>query len=48
MEQMKVYSEYVERMKEIRLLSTPNLNEVADAEEYSQVLIRNFSRIGEL
>ncbi|MBR5115582.1 MAG: hypothetical protein IK096_00820, partial [Lachnospiraceae bacterium] len=40
--------EYVERMKEIRLLSTPDLQDIRDANDYSSILVRNFSRIGEL
>ena len=42
------FKEYVERMKEIRLLSTPDLSGVKNADEYSDYLISNFKRIGEL
>ena len=39
---------YVENMKKIRVLSTPDLNMIKNADDYSQILIENFSRIGEL
>ncbi len=42
------YREYVERMAEIRRLSTPTLNEINDADEYRERLRDNFVRIGEL
>ncbi|MCR5638600.1 MAG: hypothetical protein K6F97_07150, partial [Lachnospiraceae bacterium] len=45
---LKMFSEYAERMKEIRMLSTPNLYEIKDADEYSGVLVDNFSKIGRL
>lgn len=48
MDNTKTYREYVERMKEIRLLSSPDLNQVKDADDYSRVLVENFSRIGKL
>lgn len=45
---MELFREYAERMKEIRLLSTPNLDEIKDADEYGHILVENFSRIGKL
>ncbi len=42
------YREYVERMSEIRILSTPTLNEIEDADRYRERLRDNFVRIGEL
>ena len=42
------YREYVERMSEIRSLSTPTLNEIEDADRYRERLRDNFVRIGEL
>ena len=44
----KKYEDYVRRMKKIRLLSTPDLESIGEAEEYSTTLVRNFSRIGEM
>ena len=40
--------EYAKRMEKIRHLSTPPLEEIEDAGEYSKVLLHNFSLIGEL
>ncbi len=49
---MKKYSQdfkdYARRMREIRLLSTPDLRDIQSADDYSRVLVNNFSRIGEL
>ncbi len=42
------FKEYVDRMKAIRVLSTPNLGLIDDAEEYSRILLDNFSQIGKL
>ncbi len=42
------YREYVERISEIRRLSTPSLNEIEDADKYRERLRDNFVRIGEL
>ncbi|MBO4415167.1 MAG: hypothetical protein J5824_04195 [Lachnospiraceae bacterium] len=42
----EVFREYAERMKEIRLLSTPDLSDISDSSEYSRILIDNFSKIG--
>ena len=42
------FQQYVKRMREIRLLSTPDLNDISDADEYGKILIENFSRIGKL
>ena len=38
--------EYVDRMKKVRLLSTPDLDQITDAEGYSKLLLHNFSLIG--
>ena len=37
---------YVDRMKKVRLLSTPDLDQITDAEGYSKLLLHNFSLIG--
>ena len=42
----KELQEYVDRMKKVRLLSTPDLDQITDAEEYSKLLLHNFSLIG--
>jgi len=42
------FKEYVERMKKIRLLSTPDLSNITNADEYSRLLVDNFSKIGEM
>ena len=42
------FSKYVERMNEVNELSTPSLEEVADADDYSRLLLYNFKKIGEL
>lgn len=39
---------YVENMKEIRMLSTPDLSNIENADDYGRILIDNFSRIGSL
>lgn len=44
----EMFREYAERMKEIRLLSTPGLDEIEDAGEYGHILVENFSKIGKL
>ncbi|MCR4762846.1 MAG: carboxypeptidase M32 [Lachnospiraceae bacterium] len=38
--------QYTERMKEIRLLSSPGIEEVSSADEYSEILRKNFRKIG--
>lgn len=43
-----ILEKYIENMKEIRLLSTPDLSTITEADEYGEILIRNFSKIGEL
>lgn len=45
---MKEYLEYIERMEEIRRLSSPSLDDISDADEYSVLLRENFTRIGQL
>ncbi len=39
---------YVENMKEIRMLSTPDLSKIENADDYGRILIENFSKIGML
>lgn len=39
---------YIENMKEIRLLSTPDLSAIENADDFGRVLIENFSKIGML
>ena len=43
-----IFYGYVERMKETRMLSTPDLSSISDANEYGTILTKNFSKIGEL
>lgn len=38
---------YVERMKKVRLLSTPSLQDIHMADDYSRLLLSNFKKIGE-
>lgn len=38
---------YVERMRKVRLLSTPSLEDVSIAEDYSRLLLSNFKKIGD-
>ncbi len=45
---MKEYEEYISRMEEIRRLSSPLLDDISDADEYSVLLRENFTRIGQL
>ena len=40
--------DYVERMTEIRTLSTPSLEGIEDADAYGRILQENFVRIGKL
>ena len=44
----EVFDGYVRRMQEIRLLSTPDLSMINEADEYSSTLVRNFSKIGKM
>ena len=39
---------YVDRMKEVRELFAPPIEDIKDADDYSRLLIKNFQRIGEL
>ena len=45
---LTLFHQYVKRMREIRLLSTPDLKEIKDPDEYGRILALNFSKIGEL
>lgn len=45
---LSLFQQYAKRMREIRLLSTPDLNNINDADEYGQILVENFSKIGKL
>ena len=45
---LTLFQQYADRMREIRLLSTPDLNDINDADEYGQILVENFSKIGQL
>ena len=45
---LSLFQQYAKRMREIRLLSTPDLNDINDADEYGQILVENFSKIGKL
>ena len=44
----KDFEQYVERMKRIRALATPDITEIKTADEYSSVLIDHFRQIGVL
>ncbi|MBE5872243.1 MAG: hypothetical protein E7294_13480 [Lachnospiraceae bacterium] len=44
----KPFQQYIERTVEIRKLSTPSLEEITNADGYSERLTQNFIRIGEL
>ena len=46
MKNKKKYIDYVDRMKKIRMLSTPELTNIEDENEYSKILVNNFSEIG--
>ena len=39
---------YAERLRMVRKLSAPSLEEVESADDYSRLLLHNFRRIGEL
>ena len=43
----KQFAEYVERMRKVRLLSTPSLEDISVAEDYSSLLRSNFKKIGD-
>jgi hypothetical protein len=45
---LTLFQQYAVRMKEIRLLSTPNLNDIKDPDEFGRILAENFSQIGKL
>ncbi len=47
-DRMQQIHKYVENMKEIRLLSTPDLGKIENADDYGRILIENFSKIGKL
>ena len=38
---------YVKRMQKVRLLSTPSLDDIQEADDYSRLLLDNFQKIGE-
>ena len=42
------FNAFIDRMKKIRVLSTPDLSQMEDAGEYSRILLDNFSLIGQL
>ena len=42
----QAFVDYVERMKQVRSLSTPSLDSISTANDYSRVLLENFKRIG--
>lgn len=48
MEKNRIFEKYVEHMTEIRRLSTPSIEGISSAEDYSVRLRNNFARIGEL
>ncbi|MCR5674814.1 MAG: hypothetical protein K6G16_03815 [Lachnospiraceae bacterium] len=42
------FKQYTDTLREIRMLSTSGLSKITSAEDYSQVLLSNFRRIGKL
>ena len=47
-DRIQLIGKYVENMKKIREFSTPDMNVIENEDDYSRILIENFSRIGEL
>ena len=45
---LTLFQQYAVRMKEIRLLSTPDLNDIKDPDEFGRILTENFAKIGKL
>ncbi|MBO6215044.1 MAG: hypothetical protein J6N76_05860, partial [Lachnospiraceae bacterium] len=45
---LTLFQQYAERMREIRLLSTPDINKINDPDEYGRILTENFRKIGKL
>ena len=45
---LTLFQQYAVRMKEIRLLSTPDLNDIKDPDEFGRILAENFAKIGKL
>lgn len=45
---LTLFQDYTKRMREIRLLSTPDLYDIKDADDFERILIENFQKIGEL
>ena len=43
---LTLFQQYAVRMKEIRLLSTPDLNDINDPDEFGRILAENFAKIG--
>ena len=43
---LKQFKDYVDHIKRIRRLSTPEISDISGPDEYSAVLEDNFSRIG--
>lgn len=41
------FTAYVKRMQKVRLLSTPSLDDINEADDYSRLLLENFRKIGE-
>lgn len=41
------FTAYVKRMQKVRLLSTPSLDDIKEADDYSRLLLENFRIIGE-
>ena len=41
------FTSYVKRMQKVRLLSTPSLDDIKEADDYSRLLLENFRKIGE-
>ena len=48
MDEKKAFHDYIERMTQIRKLSSPSIDEIESPEEYSALLRANFERIGML
>ena len=45
---LTLFQDYTKRMREIRLLSTPDLYDIKDADDFERILIENFQKIGEM
>ena len=42
------FTAYVKRMQKVRLLSTPSLDDINEADDYSRLLLENFRKSGNM